>query len=218
MIDESEYVNPSLINPEQNDINILANQKENISLKQQDQIIESFYENIDNLDKEVINSIKESIFKKFFLALFTGEDLLDVIDRNNVRRKIDIGDWIDIAGTVNRYVNVVDDATGTFLFKVPPVIDTSMFKTKSYEVREDNVPYVLSNIFEYAKGCYEKYGQKIITDEAIRKINDIDNEKLNAYLLDWVNIFIRYGYLKREDIEEETVIKNNDLDDFISWD
>jgi hypothetical protein len=64
---------------------------------------------------EDVARLPEDLFSKVFLPLLACD--------NELPHKVTVADWISIAGTPYKPVDVFDPATGAVLFRVPPVFD-----------------------------------------------------------------------------------------------
>lgn len=158
-------------------------------------IMESSLSGMDTLiqgAREDAASISESVFKRKILPVLT-----------NWQGKQNLYHWHDIAGHALRPIDVYDDNTREFLFRVPPIL-----RTFSAVKKRENTP----STFEVMKQAEQKRrvipaaGDKHLTEQMAQ--STVLVKKSGDDIQQWNNILKRYGLNFLDvDVEKEPVEK-----------
>jgi hypothetical protein len=155
-----------------------------------------------------ISKLPESVFIQAFLPFFSGE-------RNIDEQPEILINWIAIAGNPTKEVQVVDDS-GTVLFTVPPIMDTTCIDYKN-DGKGQSIANIIAN-YELHKGQLPVVGKNYLDgtlDNRMRTLTK-NSDVLSTNENRWNSIFIKYGKIKDTSVQED---KSGHLsDDEIEYD
>lgn len=153
----------------------------------------------DTIDQLSTARLPEDAFVNFFLKYFTGER--DTSDGQDAIVK-----WISVAGSPTAEV-VIFDATGKELFKVPPLIDTSIVKSERKLNQRVGFAAIVALAQQYGSHLRVQ-GERFLTENLAKKRAEIRTESQvhTAHEQRWLEIFNRYQKGPKVDIK--AVAKN----------
>lgn len=175
-------------------------QFENLELRAATQNAENLF---NLLNENPLGRVPESIFKKHFLALFSGEAKGEASESLYAY-------WIQVArGPLGR-VDVFDDRTGDVLFRVPPMLDSSVIDpSKKINGPSYSQVIAISKMYsEQTKFIGEAKLQEGLAEKYFKLIEKSANFSEDTKT--WVSILARYG--KLEDIQKAAGIDTKSSD------
>lgn len=141
-------------------------------------------------------SIPEDVFKHVFLPFFAGTP------KEELKYKVDIGNWLAVAGNVFQEVDVVDPA-GTVLFAVPPVMDRHANMPNQSE-EAGTIPSLMMTVEQLRMRSPRQaaaFMDRHLTNQATAMFNP---NNILPFLRRWNEIFVRYGYKPLLELKGET--------------
>lgn len=161
--------------------------------------INSIAEDIQQANEDDVPRLKESVFREVFLPFFAGD-----ADR---KYKAVAADWLRIAGTSRRPVDIVSDTSNDVLFRVPGFLDSEYINT----TRRDDLPSLVhvAMTFQQLTDVSPPQGQQYLNAQmARRQMVEVKPEVVAKYFATWDAIFKRYGragFLPDKEIPTEPV-------------
>ena len=139
-------------------------------------------------DANTVPAITESTFKLQLLPILA-----------DTSKDADFSPWLNIAGTWQRPIDVVDDVTNEVLFRVPALVGKT---TDPVKQNGHTSAYEIISNAQRKIAVLPKAGEEYLTNNLGRRIG-VDGNRIEAART-WNYIFERYGlsHLKLSDISE----------------
>jgi hypothetical protein len=137
--------------------------------------------------EETVARLPENIFAQVFLPLLAGD--------KELQHKASIADWISIAGTPYKSVDVFDPTTGKVLFRVPPVFDyNGVNPVRDPADRRQKAIAEVVHLAEQYTNIHPMQGVNYLRNVlGQRALIMNSNQKLAKHVLVWNEIFKRYN-------------------------
>lgn len=150
-----------------------------------------------------VRRLPEYIFKESFLPYFTGMKEVDASSDILLQ-------WISVAGTPTSEVEIIDE-TGKALFRVPPIIDTSIINPLRTEGNNISIHAIIS-LSNQAN--IPIVGERSLIDNLSVKAKEIQkrSEVFETNEQRWLDIFNRYN-LNKEQLQAKEANKGQLTDD-----
>lgn len=144
----------------------------------QDQITEHL-DNILDANERMIPKMPESVFKTHLLPALVGD---------SQEHRMDI--WLEAAGSWQRPIDVVDDESGEYLFRVPPLVGE--ISVKAQRGGQESAFEIIMEAQRKMKAVTSQAGLEFLREKLQSRISP-SGQRDQAFER-WNYIFSRYGY------------------------
>lgn len=133
-----------------------------------------------------VNKLPEYIFLQSFFPYFSG--VKPITEKDDV-----LGQWVSVAGTPMDEVDIIDDK-GTVLFRVPPLVDTSIINPLRSENNNIGI-YAIISLANQHRNNIPAVGERLLRDNLAVKAVEIQkkSEVFETNEQRWISIFARYN-------------------------
>lgn len=130
--------------------------------------------------------LPERIFVESFLPYFSGTKEISNLDQVLVN-------WVGVAGTPMDEVEIIDEQ-GKALYRVPPIIDTSIINPMRSENNNVGIYSIIALANQYRNNI-PAVGERVLTDNLAIKAKELQkkSEVFEQNEKRWIEIFKRYN-------------------------
>lgn len=155
-----------------------------------------------------IRKLPENVFVYHFLPWFAGTST----DKN-----VNAAAWVDIAGSANVPVHIVDNS-GEILYTIPPLFDRTIVQTSSADRDMPGMNHVLITFDQLSRISPRRAELYYLQELEKRKILDDKTIKLREKVKFWNDLFKRYGLPLIEVNLKEDIKENKDTPPQLEFD
>ena len=147
-------------------------------MAEQDAITEHL-DTILQTNEQMVPKMPESVFQHHLLPALVGESR---------EHRMDI--WLEAAGSWQRPIDVVDDQTGEYLFRVPSLVGDISIKRQ--RAGQDSAFEIIMEARRRMQTITAKAGYEFLRENLRKRIGEAGQH--DKALAQWNYIFKRYGY------------------------
>lgn len=147
-----------------------------------------------------VKKIPEPVFKEIFLPYFTGE-------KTPTRDSDAMAHWVGLVGSATDPADVVN-MKGETIFRVPPLIDTSLIKTT--DRRGSNNFATIFTVYEDQSKVHPSLGNRWLAEELANKAVESDSGEETSY--SWKPVLEYYGIASKDPAKPSVENTGNDDD------